>query len=71
MTFLSRIIAAAQDVEGVQSVTVTEFRRLFAPPNREIDNGILPLASHEIAQLDNDPSYPERGQLQITVRGGR
>jgi hypothetical protein len=69
--FLSRIIAAAQAVAGVECVTVTEFHRAFEPANHEIDNGVLPLASHEIAQLDNDPNHPERGQLRITVRGGR
>ena len=69
--FLSRIIGAAQAVQGVECVTVTEFHRLFEPPNHEIDNGILPLASYEIAQLDNDPDHPERGQLRITIRGGR
>ncbi len=69
--FLSRIIAAAQGVQGVGSVAVTEFHRLFEPANHEIDNGILPLASNEIAQLDNDPNHPERGQLTITVHGGR
>ena len=69
--FLSRIIAAAQAVPGVDGVTVTEFHRRFEPANHEIDNGVLPLASYEIAQLDNDPNHPERGQMQITVRGGR
>jgi hypothetical protein len=69
--FLSRIVAAAQSVPGVECVTVTEFRRCFEPANHEIDNGVLPLASNEIAQLDSDPDHPERGQLQIVVKGGR
>lgn len=68
---LSRIIAAAQAVAGVECATVTEFHRLFARPNHEIGNGVLPLAACEIAQLDNDPNHPERGQLLIDVRGGR
>ncbi|MDE2628655.1 MAG: putative baseplate assembly protein, partial [Burkholderiales bacterium] len=68
---LSRIIAAAQAVPGVECATVTEFHRLFAAPNHEIENGVLPLAAFEIAQLDNDPNHPERGQLLIDVRGGR
>ena len=68
---LSRVIAAAQAVTGVECVTVTEFHRLFAAPNHEILNGVLPLAANEIAQLDNDPNHPERGQLRIDVRGGR
>jgi hypothetical protein len=69
--YLSRIVAVAQAVKGVECVTVTELHRCFEPPNRELQNGVLPLASSEIAQLDNDPDHPERGQLQITVRGGR
>ncbi len=69
--FLSRIIAAAQAVPGVESVTVSEFHRLYELPNREIENGILPLNNNEIAQLDNDPNYPERGRLDIRVGGGR
>jgi hypothetical protein len=69
--YLSRIVAAAQAVSGVECVTVVEFHRCFQSPNRELQNGVLPLAAHEIAQLDNDPNFPERGQLQITVRGGR
>ena len=68
---LSRVIAAAQAVAGVECATVTEFHRLFAAPNNEILNGALPLAANEIAQLDNDPNHPERGQLRIDVRGGR
>jgi hypothetical protein len=68
---LSHIVAAAQAVPGVECVTVTVFHRQFAPPNHEIENGLLPLAPNEIAQLDNDPNHPERGVLAITVAGGR
>jgi len=68
---LSRIIAAAQSVAGVECVDVVAFHRLFEPPSHEIANGVLPLAANEIAQLDNDPDHPERGQLLIDVRGGR
>ena len=69
--YMSRIIAAAQFVTGVECVTVVRFQRLFEPENFEIKNGILPLAANEIAELDNDPNYPEQGQLVIDVRGGR
>jgi len=58
-------------VPGVECVTVSEFHRCFEPARHEIDNGLLPLASYEIAQLDNDPNHPERGQLSIVVKGGR
>ncbi len=69
--YLSQIIAAALAVAGVECVRVTRFHRLFEPPNQEIENGVLPLRTSEIAQLDNDPNFPERGQLEITVGGGR
>jgi hypothetical protein len=69
--YLSRIVAAAQSVPGVQCLTVEKFYRWFEQPNNEIANGVLPLSSNEIAQLDNDPDYPEHGQLQIMVGGGR
>jgi hypothetical protein len=68
---LSSIVAAAQAVPGVQCATVERLQRLYEAPNHEIDNGILPLRSWEIAQLDNDPSFPERGRLEIVVEGGR
>ena len=54
----------------MQCVTVTEFHRTGAPPNHEIENGVLPLAPNEIAELANDPNHPERGVLAIDVEGG-
>jgi predicted phage baseplate assembly protein len=69
--YLSRIIAAAQSVVGVEFATVVAFHRCLEEPNQEIANGVLPLASNEIAQLDNDPDHPERGGLEIVMRGGR
>jgi hypothetical protein len=69
--FLSKIIAMAQAVPGVECVEVTRFQRLFESPNGEIENGVLPLRVNEIAQLDNDPNYPEHGKLEIQVNGGR
>jgi hypothetical protein len=68
---LSVIIAAAQAVEGVECVEVTRLQRLFDPANHELENGLLPLGSHEVAMLDNDPNYPEHGRLVVTVHGGR
>jgi len=69
--YLSQIIAVAQAVTGVECVKVTRFQRLFQAPNHELENGVLPLGSDEIAQLDNDPNYPEHGKLTIQVNGGR
>jgi len=69
--FLSKIVATAQAVPGVECVTVTRFQRLFESANREIKNGVLPLRVNEVAQLDNDPNFPEHGKLEIQVGGGR
>jgi hypothetical protein len=68
---VSRIIALAQSVEGVQSVEVKKFQRLFEPPNGELEDGVLALRNSEIAQLDNDPNFPEKGKLEVRVQGGR
>jgi hypothetical protein len=69
--YLSQIVAAAQAVPGVESVRVTKLNRLYEPPNRELENGVLPLGPLEVAQLDNDPSFPERGKLTLVMLGGR
>ena len=69
--YLSKLVAAAQAVAGVESVTVTKLERLFEGPNQELANGILPLGPLEIARLDNDRSFPENGKLVLDIRGGR
>lgn len=69
--YLSTLVAAAQAVTGVESVRVTTFQRLGEGDNGEIESGSLPLGPFEIAQLDNDPSFPEHGTLNLTMGGGR
>jgi hypothetical protein len=68
---LSKLVAAAQAVPGVESVLMTRFQRLNELPNNELEGGILRLAPLEIARLDNDPSFPEHGRLVFDMRGGR
>ena len=69
--YLSKLVAAAQAVPGVESVKVNKLERLFEGPSDEIENGVLPLGPLEIARLDNDPSFPENGRLTLDVGGGR
>ncbi len=69
--YLSRLVATAQAVPGVESAQVTRFERFAEDPNGEIENGVLTLGPLEIAQLDNDPSFPENGTLKLTMGGGR
>jgi predicted phage baseplate assembly protein len=68
---VSKIVAAAQAIPGVESVTVTKLERLFEGENHELEKGLLPLGSMEIAQDDNDPSFPEHGKLTLVMEGGR
>ena len=68
---LSTLVAAAQSITGVESVQLTRLQRLFEAPNKEIENGVLPLSNLEVARLDNDPSFPEHGKLQLEIKGGR
>ena len=69
--YLSELVATAQAVTGVESVQVTTLQRLGEGDNGEIQNGLLPLSPLEIAQLDNDPNFPEHGTLKLTIGGGR
>lgn len=68
---LSRLVAAAQGVPGVESVAVRRLERLFEGPNGEIAQGVLPIGGLEIARLDNDPNFPEHGRIRFDLRGGR
>jgi hypothetical protein len=69
--YLSKLVAAAQGVAGVETVQVSVLERLYEGSNGEIENGVLSLGALEVARLDNDPSFPERGQLRLVMRGGR
>lgn len=69
--FLSQLVAAAQSVEGVESVRVTRLQRLFEEPKDELESGVLSIGPLEVARLDNDPNFPEHGQLVLDLRGGR
>lgn len=69
--YLSKLVAAAQAVPGVESVKVVKLERLFEGANGEIENGLLPLGPLEIAIVANDPSLPENGRVTLDVRGGR
>jgi len=69
--FLSGLVATAQAVAGVESVQVTRLQRRFGPVGDELGSGVLELGPEEIAQVDNDPSFPEHGRFSLVMRGGR
>lgn len=70
--YLSALYEAAQAVQGVASVVITTFRRLRVPPDpKPLDDGVLAISRLEIARLDNDPNFPERGALKLSIGGGK
>ncbi|MFI7412587.1 putative baseplate assembly protein [Streptomyces sp. NPDC049627] len=68
---LSRLVAVAAAVPGVESVQVTRLQRLFEPDRGEKEEGVLRLGPLEIATCDNDPDRPENGRLAISLGGAR
>lgn len=68
--YLSRIYAAVEAVEGVDSAEVTVFHRHGREPAGELQLGVLAIGAWEVAQLANDPDRMESDTLTITAGGG-
>jgi hypothetical protein len=68
---LSPLYAAAQAVEGVTSVEIIRLQRLRRESRQALDDGFLSVGRLEVARLDNDPKFPERGIFNLTVEGGK
>jgi hypothetical protein len=67
---LSRIVAAAMAVVGVESVgTPIRFQRFGRVPLPGEDERIA-MGRLEIARLDNDPNRPENGRIDFALTGG-
>jgi hypothetical protein len=69
--YLSRIIAAAQSVEGVEAVRPLRFQRLVNPIGTSLDDGVVAVGGLEIAQLANNANFRERGRLTLSAGGGK
>ena len=69
--YLSALVAAAQATTGVDSVEVIKFQRQGANSNEALLNGQLNLGRLEIARLDNNPDFSERGVFRLTMKGGQ
>jgi predicted phage baseplate assembly protein len=69
--FASRVVATAQSVEGVESVRLDRFQRLAEPEPSTLENGVIPLGRLEVAQLENNPNYRDRGRLLVSAGGGQ
>jgi hypothetical protein len=69
--YLSPLYAAAQSTAGVDSVVITVFQRQGNDNRVALDLGKLELGRIEIARLDNDPNFPERGVFRLKMEGGK
>jgi hypothetical protein len=69
--YLSAVYAAAHQVIGVESVEVRTFQRLGVPDSAALESGRLDMDRLEIPRLDNDRNFAERGQLTISLGGGK
>ncbi len=69
--YLSTIYEAALGIEGVESVQVDKFQRRDQPGKGAVTDRKLILGRTEIARLDNDPNFPDRGMLSLNLLGGR
>jgi predicted phage baseplate assembly protein len=69
--YLSPLYAAAQAVEGVASVEITKLQQIGSESRQALDDGFLSVGELEVARLDNDPNFLERGVFRLTVEGGK
>jgi hypothetical protein len=64
--YLSALIAAAQNVSGVESVVVRKFQRQRVNSQVALQSGKLEIGRLEIARLSNNKNFPERGSFKVT-----
>jgi hypothetical protein len=69
--YLSPIYAAARKVAGVTSVAATAFSAQGVNNASYLVDGEIPLGPFQIARMENDPSYPNHGQLTLVLQGGK
>ena len=69
--YLSPVYAAARSVAGVISVTATQFQPQGVNSSQYLTSGQIPLGTLQVARLENDPSFPDHGQLTLVMQGGK
>jgi len=75
--YLSKVVAAAMRVAGVQWINTNDtgaqqslFQRWGRTANGELAVGEIDFSPFEIAQLSNDPNHPENGIITFFMEGG-
>jgi hypothetical protein len=67
----SALEAAIQSASGVAGVVSIQYRQRGITPDWTCLPETLPVGPSQILRMDNDPSRPERGTLQVVVEGGK
>jgi hypothetical protein len=68
--YLSQIISAATQVQGVSYVTPVRFQRWGKPETLSQTLGYIDIGRLEVARLDNNPNAPENGKIEFIMEGG-
>jgi hypothetical protein len=75
--FLSDLVGAVMAVPGVAWVDVDDseatglrFRRFGRPRSGEVARGRIDAGPREVLRADSDPSNPENGRVEFSLRGG-
>jgi hypothetical protein len=69
--YLSPVYAAARSVAGVVGVRATVFQPQGVNANPYLSAGEIKLGPLQVARLDNDPNFPNHGQLTLVMEGGK
>ena len=65
--YLSSVLAAVAALPGVDAVEATQARRLSEPAGTVHE--VITVAPDEVAVLDDDAAQPDRGRLDVVVKG--
>jgi predicted phage baseplate assembly protein len=68
--YLSPVYVAARSVAGVVAVTATKFQPQGVSTTQYLAAGEIKLGRLQVARLDNDPNFPDHGQLTLLTEGG-
>jgi predicted phage baseplate assembly protein len=69
--YLSPVYAAARSVAGVNTVVATVFQQQGVASNEFLQTGEMKLGQTQVARLENNPNYPNHGQLTLILEGGK
>jgi predicted phage baseplate assembly protein len=69
--YLSPIYAAVRSVAGVTAVRAVTFQPQGINSTEYLAAGEIKLGHLQVARLDNDPNFPNHGQLTLVMEGGK